>query len=99
MQRAVGPRLNPRRLHLGAEHAAININDCYVWADEPYFPGCQCNRASLQRSAKNFIVPPIKFFAAYMKYSIHIGERGVITIACRIRIGVTAVPSIDQFAQ
>ena len=60
MQRAISPRLDPWRLHLGAEHAAIEVYYGDIGADEANLPWRECNRTSLQSSAKNLIVPPIK---------------------------------------
>ena len=88
---------DPWRLHLGAEHAAIKVYYGDIGADEANFPWRECNRTSLQSSAKNLIVPPIKLFAAHMKHPIHIREGSVVEVARAIRICVAAVPCVDQF--
>jgi hypothetical protein len=81
VQRAIGPRLDPWRLHRGTEHAAIEVYYGDIGADEANFPRRECNPTSLQSCAKNLIVPPIKLLAAHVKHPIHIREGGVVEVA------------------
>jgi hypothetical protein len=97
VQRAIGPRLDPWRLHRGTEHAAIEVYYGDIGADEANFPRRECNPTSLQSCAKNLIVPPIKLLAAHVKHPTHIREGGVVEVARAIRLCVAAVPCVDQF--
>ena len=61
------------------------------------FLGCSVIVLPFTSSARNLIVPLIKFFAAYMKHPIHIREGGVIEITRPIGLCVAAIPCVNQF--